>query len=93
MNESILAIVGLVVPIVTGFAAWVMHGLDSRIKSLEDSNENLIKVKLDKEDYYRDQGAMRETLRVMSNDIKEVANAIREWPKELITILTQAGKL
>lgn len=93
MDGTIIAIIGLVAPIAAGLVAWIMHSLDSRIKSLEDSNENLIKAKLDKEDYYRDQGAMRETLRVMSEDIKDVASAVREWPKELISILTQAGKL
>ena len=93
MNETAVAIAGILVPLFAGLITWIVNGFHVRIKSLEDVGEELGKTKLDKEDYYRDQGAMRETLRVMSNDIKEVSNAIREWPKELMNILSQAGKI
>lgn len=83
-----VAIAAIIIPLLAGIVAWIMNSFNTRLSNLEHKNDELDKVKLDKEDYFRDQGAMRETLRVMSNDIKEVATAIREWPKDLVTILT-----
>lgn len=72
MNESLIAIAGIVVPIVGGVVAWVMNTFDKRISVLENEQDVIHEKKLDKEDYYRDQGALAVTLRNMSSDIKEV---------------------
>jgi hypothetical protein len=70
-----------------------MNGIKERIEALETRDDELDKNKLDKESYYRDQGALQENMRIMSNDLKEATQAIGELPEKLITLLTNLGKI
>jgi hypothetical protein len=89
MNDLTIAIIGVLVPIFIGLVAWIMNGLHGRVSSLENHQENLAKEKLDKADYYRDQGAMRETLNTMSTDIKSITSTISELPEKLVNLIVK----
>lgn len=93
MNDSIITLVTISVPMIGAVVAWIMNGFNSRIKALEIHHDKLVEVKLDKADYHRDQGALRETLKQVQQDIKDLSNVIREVPEKMIALLNTTGKL
>lgn len=82
--ESITAIFGACVPLVSGVVGYIMHTLDKRISSLELTKDRLQEAKLDKEDYYRDQGVMRSSLTRIEDNVANL-------PEKILNLFKAAG--
>lgn len=84
--EAIAAIIGICGTIVSGVVGYIMHGFDKRVTTLELTQDKLTEQKLDKEDYYRDQGVMRASM-------TRIEDALINLPEKFLNLLKITGNL
>jgi hypothetical protein len=89
MNDTIVNIVAIVLPIITGMVAWIMNALSNRITKLEDTHS----LKVDKEDHIRDLEALKEEMGNLRYDIRELGKTINDLPDRLLNTLQRMGKV
>lgn len=104
MNESLIALAGLISTVVGGVVMYLLNSinkridqvgdeithlennLDGRIVLLESNHDKIQEIKLNKEDYYRDQGVMRNSLSRIEEDLKTL-------PERILNTLKLLGKV
>jgi hypothetical protein len=104
MNESLIALAGLVSTVVGGVVMYLLNSInkridevggeiihlekthDERIAVLEANHDKIQEIKLSKEDYYRDQVVMRNSLTRIEEDLKTL-------PERILNTLKLLGKV
>lgn len=97
MNESLIALAGVLIPAAGGGLMWLLSTVNKRIDGVEEAHDERLNVletahdklqeeKVSKEDYYRDQGVQRAILSDIQDDLKNL-------PDKLLNTLKLLGKI
>ena len=97
MPYELVSVKGAIAILATGLsslALWVVHGLVSRIDTLEEDMEHIktvrLKEKLDRIDYIREQETLHETIR---EDMKELRERLSNLPHQIVSLLKDTGRI
>jgi hypothetical protein len=97
MPYELLSVKGIIAGLATALsslALWVVHGLVSRIDTLEEDMEHIktvrLKEKLDRIDYIREQETLHETIR---EDMKELRERLSNLPHQIVSLLKDTGRI